>query len=184
MDVRPEVKLIEPSVDLQDEFSEMVQEFLDQAGVLAWNGALDDFAAFVQRLLNEALPEKVNPGWVPCTHYWLVTCSGRVVGTSRLRHWLVPHLEREGGHIGYEVQPSERGKGYGTCLLALTLRKAAARGLSRVLVTCDEDNAPSRRVIERHGGEIAGEGVSERTGKPIPRYRIELAGSEGQGYRA
>jgi len=42
-------------------------------------------------------------------------------------------------------------------------------GLSRVLVTCDEDNPPSRRVIEKNGGKLANRGTSERTGKPILR---------------
>jgi predicted acetyltransferase len=151
-----DVRLIEPTIELQDEFADMAQEWLDQEGTLVshWEGALDDFAAFVHRLLDEALPEKVNPGCVPCTHLWLVADDGRIVGTSRLRHWLVPHLEREGGHIGYDVRPSERERGYGTCLLALTLQKAASMGLSHVLVTCDEDNVASIRVIERNGESL------------------------------
>jgi len=47
-------------------------------------------------------------------------------------------------------------------------------GLSRVLVTCDEDNLASRRVIEKNGGELASRGISERTGKPVLRYWIDL----------
>jgi predicted acetyltransferase len=169
-----EVRLVEPTIALQDEFTGMVQEWLDREGVLVWQGVFHDFAAFVRRLLGESSLEKVQPGWVPCTHFWLIAPDNRVIGTSRLRHWLVPHLEQEGGHIGYEVRPSERRKGYGTRLLALTLDRAKDRGLSRVLVTCDEDNVGSRRVIEKNGGELAGKGVSERTGKPILRYWIEL----------
>ena len=110
--------------------------------------------------------------------------DGRIIGTSRLRHWLVPHLEREGGHIGYDVCPSERRKDYGTRLLALTLEKAWGMALRQVLITCDEDNVASRKVIEANGDELASRGVSERTGKPILRYWIGLTGSKGpaEGY--
>jgi hypothetical protein len=102
---RMSVRLTEPTIEVQDEFPDMVHEWLDQEGRPAWNGALDDFAAFGQRVLGEALPEKVTLGWVSCTHVWLITCDSRIVGTSRLRHWLVPQLEREGGHIGCDARP-------------------------------------------------------------------------------
>ena len=170
-----DAKLIEPTIDLQDAFTDMVHDWLNQEGTLTWEDTLDDFPSFVQGLLDAARPEKVRPAWVPCTHFWLVGGDVRIIGTSRLRHWLASLLETEGGHIGYAVCPSERDEGYGTRLLALTLQKALGRGLSRVLITCDEDSVASRRVIERSGGEIASRGVSGRTGKPIPRYWVSAA---------
>ena len=84
----------------------------------------------------------------------------------------MPHLEKEGGHIGYDIRPSERRKGYGTVLLALTLKKAQELGLHEVLVTCDSDNVDSVRIIEKNGGELIGRAVSEHTGKEVNRYRI------------
>ncbi len=171
-------RLVRPTPALRDAFLDMVRDWPEEERRHLWAGACDDFAGYVQFLLNDAMPEHVNRGWVPCSHFWLVTDQGRVVGTSRLRHSLVPHLEREGGHIGYDVRPSERGRGYGTRLLALTLCEARWMGLSRVLVTCDEDNPASRRVIEKNGGKLASRGISERTGKPILRYWIDL--SDGQ----
>ena len=167
-------KLTWPTPALEDAFLDMVRDWPREERRHLWAGACDDFAAYVQSLLNHAMPEHVNPGRVPYSHFWLVTGQGRVIGTSRLRHYLVPHLEKEGGHIGYDVRPSGRGRGYGTRLLALTLCEARRMGLSRVLVTCDEDNLASRRVIEKNGGELASRGISERTGKPVLRYWIDL----------
>ena len=57
-----------------------------------------------------------------------------------------------GGHIGYEVRPSERSRGHATAMLRAVLPHAAARGIDPALVTCDVSNAASRTVIEVNGG--------------------------------
>jgi predicted acetyltransferase len=78
----------------------------------------------------------------------------RLVGCSRLRHWLTEALEYEGGHIGYDIRPSDRGRGLGTSLLRLTMARAAALGIAKVRVTCDAKNSASIRVIEKNGGQL------------------------------
>jgi predicted acetyltransferase len=96
-----------------------------------------------------------------------------IVGCVRLRLGLTPDLENEGGHVGYDVRPSARRRGYGTTLLRLALVEARALGLERVLVTCDDDNIGSIQVIERNGGVFSGSGVSKKTGKTVRQYWIE-----------
>ena len=86
-------------------------------------------------------------------------------------HW---HLEVEGGHIGYAVRPSARGRGVATHLLALTLLEARRRGLSRVLLTCDDDNRASARVIEKNGGREIEPTISPRSGKVVRRFWIDV----------
>ena len=167
------VRLVEPAADLEAAFRDMAAEWR-ASGVDRFAQALSDFAAYVQALEAQKDPDNLPPGWVLGSTFWLVTGDGRVVGTSRLRHWLVPHLELEGGHIGYDVRPSARGKGYGTALLALTLEKARELGLEDVLVTCDTDNVASARVIEKNGGRLVGQGISDESGKQVSRYRIGL----------
>ncbi len=172
---RDNVRLVEPTADLEVEFREMAAEWRS-AGHDKFAGAFEDFAAYVATLEKQKDPQDLLPNRVPGSTLWLVTDESRVVGTSRLRHWLVPHLEVEGGHIGYDVRPSERGRGYGTVLLAMTLEKARDLGLGEVLVTCDRDNIASVRVIEKNGGQEVGQGVSEDSGKVVNRYRIVLRG--------
>jgi len=134
----------------------------------------EDFTALLQRLDEDARGEDITAGRSPQTSYWLVRDGQHIIGSSRLRNPLTPLLEREGGHIGYDIRPSERGKGYGTLILTLTLEKARELGLERVLVTCDDDNLASARIIEKNGGVLMNKVLSDETGELVRRYWIEL----------
>ena len=116
------------------------------------------FEEFCARTIAMARPASPRPaGWVTGTYLWMVddTADGaEVVGRISLRHALTPWLLEVGGHIGYAVRPSARRRGHATRALALMLPVAAARGLDPVLVTCDEDNVASRKVIEANGGVL------------------------------
>ena len=84
-------------------------------------------------------------------------------------------LEAEGGHIGYSVRPSERGKGYATRMLEMALAEARRLGLKRVLITCDRKNVASARVIRKNGGRLENEVVSRlRDREFTQRYWLEL----------
>ena len=52
------------------------------------------------------------------------------------------------GHIGYDIAPSFRGRGYGKQMLKFALIEAKKLGITKVLITANEDNYASRRVIE------------------------------------
>ena len=88
---------------------------------------------------------------VPQTVYWLIV-NNVYVGRVSIRHTLNDHLLKVGGHIGYDIIPSERKKGYGTALLKFALIKAKEFGIDKALLTCDEDNIGSRKIIEGAGG--------------------------------
>ncbi len=105
------------------------------------------FAKFEQERLGLGLPD----GYVPSSTFWLVD-GGKFIGAGNLRHCLTPALERFGGHIGYSIRPSKWNRGYGTIQLSLLLREASKLGISQVLVTCDEGNTGSYRVIKKSGG--------------------------------
>jgi len=166
--------LMSPSDQYQREFLEMAADYR-QAGESYSQHRLaeQDFAAYLAQVAHDAQGIGLPAGYAPMSSFWLVK-DGVIVGESRLRHYLTPALEIEGGHIGYAIRPSERGKGYGTLILALTLEQAKMRGLQRIRVTCDTDNLASVRVIEKNGGQLAGQAISTRTGKPIFQYWIDL----------
>jgi predicted acetyltransferase len=81
---------------------------------------------------------------------------------------------RHGGHIGYEIRPSQRRRGYGTEILRLTLEKAREWGLRKVLVTSDATNRASRRIIEANGGVFESEVEVESGAKKERRYWVAI----------
>lgn len=89
------------------------------------------------------------------------------MGIIDLRHHIDhPILGTWGGHTGYSVRPSERGKGYATQMLRLNMEKAKEMGLQKLLVTCNEKNPASEKVILKCGG------VYEST-LPVKESRIK-----------
>lgn len=107
--------------------------------------------AYVQLLLDRRT--RTAGPMVPATEFWMIDADG-YAGRLDLRHELNDKLRLFGGHIGYDVRPSRRRRGYGTLALYLGLDKAREFGLDRVLVTCDELNLPSRKIIEANGGVL------------------------------
>ena len=109
---------------------------------------------------------------VPSTTYFAVRESdGRLVGVIDLRHHIDhPVLGTWGGHCGYSVRPSERGEGYAKEMLRLNIRNAEERGIRKLLLTCDETNIASEKVILANGGVF--ESTVEVDGHTIKRYWI------------
>jgi predicted acetyltransferase len=152
----------------------MAQEWLDH-GNDRYRLALEDFDAYLARVDRCRDAKQIPAGWVPGTEFWLDDDAGEIVACVRLRFWLTPLLEVEGGHIGYDVRPSSRRRGFGTAALGLVLPEARRRGLERVRLTADSDNLPSIKIIERHGGVLCGEAISGKTGKPVRQYWISTS---------
>lgn len=135
------------------------------------NQSFDDF---IKQLRERARGENLPDGWVPESVYWLVD-KGVFIGRVSIRHSLNAFLLQVSGHIGYCIRPLKRKMGYGTAILSLGLQEAKKLGLQRVLVTCDEDNMGSRKIIEKNGGKLENI-VSIGEDKPRKRrYWIEIA---------
>ncbi len=114
----------------------------------------DRFTAYVNRL--QALGDRSTPlptGIVPATQLWWVD-GDDYLGRLSIRHSLTPWLLEFGGHIGYAVRPSARRRGHATAMLAAAAPVARQLGIDPVLVTCDDSNVGSRRVIEANGGVL------------------------------
>jgi len=151
-DMSEHLGLVRPTLALCDDFRALAEEFL-AVGDSRYRDAAHDVAAFVEMCGHHSIGRNLPAGWVPQTTFWLVRDAKKIVGCSRLRHNLTQFLAEHGGHIGYDVRPSERTRGYGTRLLQLTLAEARRIGLTRVLITADEANVASWRIIERNGGQ-------------------------------
>jgi predicted acetyltransferase len=61
-------------------------------------------------------------------------------------------------------------RGYASEILRQSIVLAKELGLNRILLTCNDDNLGSIRVIEKHGGEL--EDKVDDNGKLLRRYWI------------
>jgi predicted acetyltransferase len=132
------------------------------------------FPQYVARLADIARGINVPDGFVPTT-FLFAFLRERIVGRVSIRHELNASLAREGGHIGYTVVPEFRRRGYATRMLALALGVLRqTTGARRALVTTNDDNIASQRVIEKNGGVLQDVISGPDLEKPLRRYWIEI----------
>lgn len=132
--------------------------------------------AFAEYLavLDQAMRGEGLPDGHVANSLFVGDVNGVIVGRLSLRHSLNDVLLTIGGHIGYGVLPGHRRRGYATEMLRQALLRAGDLGLGRILVTCDEDNVASRKVIEACGG-VYENSYTHDLEIPKRRYWIDLA---------
>lgn len=162
--------LAEPSLIYKDSFIAGTRESQAEGLELFINlhDLSENFEAFLRRLRDASNRAKITPERVPMSDFWLID-GDEYVGRLSLRHALNEALLVWGGHTGYQIRPSKRRRGYGKEILRLGLIKAKELGLNRVLVTCDEDNTGSRKIIEYNGGKL--ENIIEVKDSPVRKMR-------------
>ncbi len=173
-------ELARPTVAVMTSFLQAMEEFVAEdahesqtTGWIAryartWHTA-DGFRTFVSHLHAEEVDESVLPeGWVLTSTRWWVD-GDRYLGRVAVRHHLNDFLREVGGHIGYDVRPGARRLGHATTMLRAVLPHAHNLGIDPALVTCDDDNLWSIRVIEAAGGRL-----EDRRGRKL-RYWVPTA---------
>lgn len=169
----PAPRLVRPGWRWQPSFLDAIREFHAEGRLteLPIATVRDHFADLLAQWERERHRATTPAHLVPQTYRWLVD-GDRYIGRVSIRHELNDRLLAWGGHIGYEIRPSERRKGYGTAALRLGLVEARQLGLERVLVTCDAGNTGSRKIIERNGGVLENEVRIPGLTEPKRRYWI------------
>ena len=108
----------------------------------------------IQKMKDTRDKSKLKPNRVLSYDYFAVD-DDKFIGIIHIRIELTPFLLSYGGHIGYGVNPKYWRQGYGTELLRIGLiRIKELIKDDRVLVTCDDDNIGSAKVIENNGGVL------------------------------
>ena len=118
---------------------------------------------------NQEMGINLTEGWVPAIQLVAFSVKGKAIGFLNLRLRLSNFLLEEGGHIGYSIRPSERGKGYAKETLRQGLQVAKEKNIKKTLVTCSVNNPASRAVILANGG------ILEDVRNGVERYWIEVA---------
>ncbi len=164
-------QLLKPSLEYKDSFIEATKEFdaSDENFYLHGQRFDGDFDKLLLKIKEREEGKSLPADRVPQTELWFVE-DGKLIGWTKIRHRLNKKLLLEGGNIGYSIRPSARNQGYGTRILELALAEAKRMGIEKVLVTCDDDNVGSAKIIEKNGGVL--ENKIENEGKLKRRYWI------------
>lgn len=145
-----------PGISRKEDAIDYIREFLEYGSEI--NGAgglhryLDDYEGWLEKL---NMDYTMVPGEerVPARTYFLVRESdSRIVGMINIRLALNERLSHYGGHIGYSIRPTERGKGYNNINLYLGLKVCRKYGIERIFMDADLENPASWKTMEAFGG--------------------------------
>jgi len=175
-----DLKLVLPSKDDKESAFLMLDEIKAVDAGLPWQysglAKLEEATSYeewVKEKENEKNGVDLRDGYVPCTTLFLKRMSdNKVCGSISIRHELNEFLFNFGGHIGYSVTPSERGKGYGKLQLKMALEIAKDLGIEKCLITADKTNTLSNKTIISEGGVL--ENTVMWNNEPLNRYWINL----------
>ena len=161
------IKLIVPSEYYLSSYREAYDEYIENhisTYFFTDASSCDIFEKF-DRYRNE---RDLPPDRVGEDKYWLVDNEKTYfIGEIAIRHRLNDALAQRGGHIGYGIRYSEWNRGYGTKMLALALEKAKEMHISPVLITCNDDNLASAKVMEKNGFTLGDKIIVSRDGKDL-----------------
>ena len=168
------IELVKPSEEYKESFIEAMREFQSEGQErymkLNLSELESDFEQFLGEIDDREKGINLLEGRVPSSEFWVLD-GNEFIGGVYIRHKLNETLLKKGGHIGYHMRPTKRKMGYGTQALRLALPIAKNLGIQRVLITCDDDNLGSMKIIEKNGGIL--ENKIEHEGKFKRRYWID-----------
>ena len=168
--------LVKPDLSYADEIIKYKEESLAESPVINGSAGLDRFSSievWLEELKKRSCEDTVPKGLVPSSTYLGVREKDNyIVGMIDIRHYLNEYLTQVGGHIGYGVRKTERNKGYAKQMLKLALEKCKDLKIKKVLITCDEDNIASEKVILSANAKL--EDIRNVDGENKKRFWIDL----------
>jgi len=168
--------LVEPDLSYADEIIKYKEESLAESPIINGSAGLDRFSSieiWFEELKKRSCEDTVPKGLVPSSTYLGIREKDNyIVGMIDIRHYLNEYLTQVGGHIGYGVRKTERNKGYAKQMLKLALEKCKELKIKKVLITCDEDNIASEKVILSTNAKL--EDIRNVDGENKKRFWIEL----------
>ena len=169
-DRHEELVLIVPSREMKKEILRYKDEHFKYGDMqVHGSGGLayyDDFDAWLEHI------DSIRNNDIQTSTFFSKRLSdGKLIGCIKFHHTLNDEI-KNGGHIAYEIRPSERRKGYATKQLKLILNFAKQSGMKEVIVACDKDNVASAKTAMSCGGILVKEFTEDGIVKQ--HYHFEL----------
>ena len=145
-----------PTIERKDYAIDFIKEFFKYDSNIHGSGSLrryvDDYEGWLLKLEKD-YTNPVTEETVPARTYFLVrNTDNKIIGMNNIRLALNKQLEEHGGHIGYSIRPTERGKGYNNLNLYLALKVCDKYGIESAMLSADIDNPASWKTMEQLGG--------------------------------
>jgi predicted acetyltransferase len=167
--------LVELSKEYQKSFENYAityRKINDEHYFNKYKKALENFQDYLNDLHNYSKGKGLAQGEIGTSTFWLID-KKEIVGVVRIRHKEVECA----GHIGYDISPDCRNRGYGFQILKLALEKAIKIGIEEVILTCNIDNLASKKIIEKNNGKLLGTIFDEEENEYLYKYSITLTNS-------
>lgn len=164
--------LVEPNKIFQKSFENYALSYRkinDKHYFNKYKKALENFQDYLNDLRNYSEGNDLPQGEVITSTFWLIDKKD-VVGVVRIRHQEI----ETAGHIGYDISPDCRNRGYGFQILKLALEKAKKIGIKELIITCNIDNAASKKIIEKNNGKLYGIIFDEEENENLYKYCINI----------
>ena len=98
--------------------------------------------------------EDLKKNQVGCTTYLVLTKEDdELIALLDMRHSLDYNHGSVYGHIGIDIRPTKRNKGYYKEILKLSVELAKELKMKKLVIACDYTNIPSKKGIERVFGD-------------------------------
>lgn len=107
-------------------------------------------------VLAERIPACTSPWGVPAYTFRMQAPGGEDMGRISLRVGWSDDAIRYAGHVGYAVEPAYRGHHLAERACRVIVPLAKRHGMMSLWITCQPDNGPSRRTLQRLGAEFVG----------------------------
>ena len=164
--------LVKPKEKYQESFEKYALAYRnigDEHYFRKYKKALENFQGYLNTLHDYSNGKDLAQGEVATSTFWLID-KNEVVGVVRIRHQEVDCA----GHVGYDISPNYRNRGYGLEILKLALEKAKEIGIKEVILTCNVDNIASKKIIEKNNGKLLGTIFDEKENEYLYKFSITL----------
>lgn len=171
-----------PNISRKEDALSYINEFYAYHSNINGTGGLqnflDNYEGWLEKL-EEDYKRKPSETKVPARTYFLIRKNDhKIVGMINIRLTLNENLKKFGGHIGYSIRPTERGKGYNKINLYLGLKVCKEYGIKVVFMDADKENKASWKTMESLDGVLIREYYDEENAHCVVRdYEIEVDSS-------